>query len=109
MRKTTDYDYMKLVETFLARKATLQEDSLMSLDDQIQFIIRNEFNQDQAFFQCQCCLEFFDDLKDIVLSKCCKFANFHRDCLSKLAIQKGLCKIKCPLCFGKLFFQLVNR
>ncbi|CBY39352.1 unnamed protein product [Oikopleura dioica] len=99
VRTATDYNYMKLVETFLARKATLKEDSLMSFEDQIQFLIRNEFNQDQAFFQCQCCLEFFDDLKDIVLSKCCKFANFHRDCLSKLAIQKGLCKIKCPLCF----------
>ena len=53
---------------------------------------------DERYFKCGCCQSFFGDLKEIVVTKCCKFANFHRLCLTKMGIEKGLCHFICPLC-----------
>jgi len=53
---------------------------------------------DEGYFTCGCCQSFFGDLKTIVVAKCCKFANFHRFCLTKMGITKGLCHFSCPLC-----------
>jgi len=39
---------------------------------------------DEGYFTCGCCQSFFGDLKTIVVAKCCKFANFHRLCLTKM-------------------------
>ena len=57
-----------------------------------------EVDIDERYFTCGCCQSFFGDLKDIVVAKCCKFANFHRLCLTRLGIMKGLCHFSCPLC-----------
>ena len=59
-------------------------------------------DKDERYFECGCCKEYIDDLKTIVVAKCCKFANFHRNCLAKAGVVKGLCHFCCPLCTGNL-------
>ncbi|CAG5112956.1 Oidioi.mRNA.OKI2018_I69.chr2.g7113.t1.cds [Oikopleura dioica] len=70
---------------------------MLALDDEFQSYFAMK-KRDERLFTCNCCGEYFSDLKDLVVAKCCKFANFHRHCLTKAGVTQGLCHFRCPLC-----------
>jgi len=124
IQKHTERIYLKMVQDFIEKKNTIDkriDDEFKSKYDEVFESMSElerlkigydkdnaktdeykkhckEIDIDERYFTCGCCQSFFGDLKDIVVAKCCKFANFHRLCLTQLGITKGLCHFSCPLC-----------
>lgn len=88
------YDEEKMDEK--ERKKVAQDKELEKTDEYENYCKRKGL--DEGYYTCGCCQSFFGDLKTIVVAKCCRFANFHRLCLTKMGITKGLCHFSCPLC-----------
>lgn len=122
IQKFTERVYLKMVQDFIEKKNTIDkrideeykskyDEESMSKLEKLKIVCKKddeksdeykkhckEVDIDERYFTCGCCQSFFGDLKDIVVAKCCKFANFHRLCLTRHGITKGLCHFSCPLC-----------